>query len=372
MSSFAPQHFDRRLCGTAFATETAARAVAAVAVFALVLVAPLAPARAGEPARGDDFVLKFATVAPDGSPWARELQAFARNIESGTGGHVRVRWYLNAVAGDELEMGARLRRGELDGAASGQMLCEQMAPSMRASHVPTLFQSREEATFIMNRMQPDIEAEAHRAGMVLLATTGLGPSIFLLRTPVRSFSEMKKLRIWRWSADENGVAAARAMGLTIVPLPVHDAAGAYDRGQLDGFIGIPAAALAFQWSTQARFLVDLRPDYLWGCVLVAERSFARLPLEYQAIVREAAARVRERFEDVGRRVDEQLLGGLFQKQGVKLVPVNDQFRAEFFAAARQARERAADRFVSKELLARIQAMLADYRAEHGVNAKVRP
>jgi hypothetical protein len=68
--------------------------------------------------------------------------------------------------------------------------------------------------------------------------------------------------------------------------------------------------------------------------------------------------------DLGRRIDDQLLGGLFQKQGLQKLPVSDSFRAEFFDAARVARAKMAERFVSRDLLNRVQSMLADYRAEH--------
>src|SRR5262249_26278329 len=69
-------------------------------------------------------VTRLARVAPDGSGWARELRLFAQQIEQNTQGRVRVKWYMNAVAGDELEMTDRLKRGLLDGVGSGGMVCE--------------------------------------------------------------------------------------------------------------------------------------------------------------------------------------------------------------------------------------------------------
>ena len=48
-------------------------------------------------------VLRMAAIAPEGTSWARELKAFARNLERATDGAVRVKWYLGGVAGDEAE-----------------------------------------------------------------------------------------------------------------------------------------------------------------------------------------------------------------------------------------------------------------------------
>jgi TRAP-type C4-dicarboxylate transport system substrate-binding protein len=144
-------------------------------------------------------------------------------------------------------------------------------------------------------------------------------------------------------------------------MPVEAGARAYDRGEIDGFFSLPAAAVAFQWSAQVRFLLDLRVDYFSGCVVVAERVFAKLSPAEQTALREAGAQLRERFEEVGRRTDDQLLGGLFQRQGLSLVRVDETFRAEFFAAAEAARAQIAEKFVSKELLARVAKMLAEVR-----------
>ena len=51
----------------------------------LLLAVVAAPARA-EPS----IKLRFATIAPEGTGWAREVKAFAREIESGSDGRVAI------------------------------------------------------------------------------------------------------------------------------------------------------------------------------------------------------------------------------------------------------------------------------------------
>jgi TRAP-type C4-dicarboxylate transport system substrate-binding protein len=96
---------------------------------------------------------------------------------------------------------------------------------------------------------------------------------------------------------------------------------------------------------------------------VAERAFNRLSPLDQSLVRDAAARLRERADLVERELDGALLGGLFQKQGLTVLPVPEQMRTELFAAAQAARGALTTRFVSRQLLARVLAILADYRGE---------
>jgi TRAP-type C4-dicarboxylate transport system substrate-binding protein len=315
-------------------------------------------------ARAEPQLLRMGTVAPEGSPWARELLNFSRQVESATSGEVRFKWYFNAVTGDELEQLERMKKGQIDGSGSGQMACERVAPTLRVSRLPGVFQDRDEAATVLQGLMPLIDKEAHESGFTILGISGLGPSIFFTRTPIHNLADLRKLRLWRWSADEVGTAATREMGFDVVSLPLYEAARAYDEKRTDGFLGIPAAALAFQWSAQVRYFVDLRNDYLFGCLMISERAFLKLPADHQRAIREAAARLNVRYNDLGRRVDDALVGGLFQKQGLKGIPVSDSLRAEFFDAARVARGKMAERFVARELLNRVQSMLADYRAEH--------
>jgi TRAP-type C4-dicarboxylate transport system substrate-binding protein len=331
--------------------------VARVLALALVLVGTRVAA-------AEPIVLRVASVAPEGTGWAREFHAFVRYVEAEAKGQLKIKLYLNSVAGDELEMGERIKRGQLEGAASGQFLCQALAPSMRILRLPGVFQSRDESRDVVARLQPTIEAEAAQHGFVLLGSAGLGPDVLFTKEPVRNMADVRRLKLWRWDIDEIGIVTSRAMGMQIVPTKLYDARRAYDDGKLDGYVAAPTAALAFQWSAGARYVTDLHNGYLYGCLVFGEKPFQKLSPEQQAALRAGAARMLIGIEDLGRRQDAQLLGGLFQKQGVRTVPVSESFRAEYFAAAKAARDRMGEDVVPRALLERVLRMLADYRVEH--------
>ncbi|HEX4461609.1 MAG TPA: TRAP transporter substrate-binding protein DctP, partial [Polyangia bacterium] len=109
-------------------------------------------------ARGEPtVVLRFASEAPQGTAWAREGQALERDIAELTHGQVRIKWYLNGIAGDETQMLDRMRRDQLDGVASGGMMCQKLAPSMRVMRIPGLFQSRDESQYVSGRLKEDFD-----------------------------------------------------------------------------------------------------------------------------------------------------------------------------------------------------------------------
>ncbi|HWE31576.1 MAG TPA: TRAP transporter substrate-binding protein DctP [Polyangia bacterium] len=314
------------------------------------------------PARADEVTLRMGTMAPAGTAWARELNAFAREVESRTSGQVHIKWYFGGITGDEPTMGDRIRRGQLDGAASGGPLCEALAPSMRVMRVVGLLTTQREAAYVAGRLWNIFEAELHKSGMVGLGTTTLGPHILFSRAPIHSLDEFRKTRFWVWDRDDVLRAELASFGADMVALPVADAGRAYDDKRVDGFIAPASVALAFQWSAAARYVTDLRLDYITACVVIADRSFDPLPLAARDVIRSAGGKLAVRFADVGVQQDAMLLNGLFKKQGVTTVPVDPRLSSEFFELARATREKLDAALVPHALLTRVLGILADFRA----------
>jgi TRAP-type C4-dicarboxylate transport system substrate-binding protein len=307
--------------------------------------------------------LKLATVAPDGTEYAREFRAFARNVETETGGAVTIRWYFGGIAGDELQVADRIGREQLDGVASGGMLCANLSPTMRAMRV-ALVQNGDEARFMLGHLRERITAELAAAGMESLGTPVLGSEYAFLDRSVKTMAELRQLRLWRWDLDDAATTGARLMGLNIVPLPIDGLKEALEAHQVDGFIAVPSASLAFQWSIRAHVLLRMPLGFLAGCLLVAQRTWHRLRPSERTAISGAAAIAMKRMDDMMQRQDAMLLGGLFQRQGMQLEQPSPALRSQFYEALRAARERLPDGLVPREVLERVQLLLSDFRAEH--------
>ncbi len=331
------------------------RARALVSAFLLLAVPTVAAA--------DPVTLRMSTIAPVGSGWARELAAFARDVEASTDGSVRVKVYYGGIAGDEFEVLERIKRDQLDGAIGSEM-CVRVAPSMRVTRIVGMFASREESAYVVTRLKPLLDQEFLRAGFINLGEATLGPEVLFTRTPVHDMAELRRLKLWIWDLDGALATQSEALGLHVQAAPIEKAARLYDERAVDGFIAIPTGALAFQWSAQVRYLETLRLSYRNGCLIYSSRAFDALGIEQQRIVRSAAAKLRARIDDLSARQDDALLGGLLARQGLSAVPVSEQFRFEFFDAARDTRQRLGAKVVSAQLLDQVLSWLADYRAEH--------
>lgn len=319
------------------------------------------------PAFADPRVLRMAAIAPEGTSWARELKAFARDVETNTGGELRVKWYLGGIAGDEPTAVERSRKGQIDGLA-GAIFCQQLAPSMRALRVPGTFESREEAFYVMGRMRADIEAEMRQSGFAFLGGAGFGFDAIFSRTPVKSIADLKLGRFWLWSLDTAWRAMGEALGLAVVTSSIDEAAKVYDAEHLDGIIAEPTAALAYQWSALTRYFSPLAAAFLPGCMAIANRTFDELPIEQQQVVRVAAAKFLVRFNDLSDATYRALEDKLFEKQGLIKVPVSATFRADFLHMTREAQERR-ESVVPKALLGRVRTWLGEYRAQSRAGVK---
>ncbi|MDB4970578.1 MAG: TRAP-type C4-dicarboxylate transport system, substrate-binding protein [Myxococcales bacterium] len=328
----------------------------------LVVVA-IAVAVAGI-AHAEPTTLRMGTIAPGGTEWARITRAIAEDLSTRTDGQVLTKWYLGGIAGDELQMAERVRKDQLDGIASGGTLCTRLSPSMRVLRIVGLFQTRDESAYVAGRLKPIFDDEFHKAGFVNLGEVGIGPDLIFSRTPIMSMDDLKKARLWIWELDQVFRASWPLLGVPVVPTRIDDAERAYDEKRVDGFLAVPTAALAFQWSAKARYVSDLRVSFLRSCILMSTRAFDALSLEQRGALLQTAGKGILQLEELGRRQDEQLVGGLFAKQGLTKTAVSEAFRADFFAQARAVREQIAARLVPAALLQRVLSLLADYRAEH--------
>jgi TRAP-type C4-dicarboxylate transport system substrate-binding protein len=323
----------------------------------LVLIMLAGVARAEEPA----VRIRMAAAAPEGTGWAREFHTLARELAEATRGRVQMKWVLGGIAGDELQQLDRIQRGQLDGAA-GAMFCERLAPTMRVGRIVGLFQTREEWRFVMSRLLRDIDAEFARAGFVNLGVGSFGNVILFSRKPLRSFADLRQQRMWTYELDQVTISMLRHMGLNLQPGSLDGALKEYDEERVDGFVAAAQPALAFQWSSRARFFSDLVVNELPGCIALAQRTYDQLSLGQREALHQAVSKFQARFDELGRLVDDQLMNGLFEKQGTHRYAAPDALRSEFFEAARAAREQLGATLVPKELLARTLGLLADYRS----------
>ena len=313
-------------------------------------------------------VLRMSSIAPEGTAWARELHALARDVEANTGGQLRIKWYLGSIAGDEPTTLQKVRRGELEGFAGG-IGCTSIAPSLRALRIPGLIHDRGEEMYVLRRMQEDVSRELRDNGFTELTMLDLGFDVIFSNQPVASLDDFRRGRYWMRNIDPVFQAMLKAIGVHVVTSAIESAAETVKSQRLDGLITFPTAALAFQWSPLVKQFNPMPLAFWMGCVIVSNEVFDGLPPEQQRTLRSAADKSARALDDITRSMDEALLGGLFKKQGLQRVTPTTAFEREYVAAGHAARQRLVPRLVPAQLLENVDGWLREYRAQAHNNTR---
>jgi len=119
-------------------------------------------------------VIKFATLAPEGSTWMKVMNDLNTELQAKTEGRVRFKIYAGGVQGDETDVVKKIRIGQLQAAGFTGVGLGQVAPEVRILDAPWLFHENAEADFIRQTFAKDLNAAIEKGGYVLLGWTELG------------------------------------------------------------------------------------------------------------------------------------------------------------------------------------------------------
>ena len=119
----------------------------------LTLLVALLPLVVASPAQADKkHVIKFATLAPEGSSWMKSMRKLSDKINKATDGNVVFRFYPGGVSGDEKDVIRKIRIGQLHGAGFTGVGLGQILPEVRVLDLPFLFDSDEEIQHMYAKM----------------------------------------------------------------------------------------------------------------------------------------------------------------------------------------------------------------------------
>ncbi|MDD5656131.1 MAG: TRAP transporter substrate-binding protein DctP [Elusimicrobia bacterium] len=322
------------------------------------LLALPAPLRAAGPA-----VIKFATLAPEGSTWMKVLRDLNDELIARTAGRVKFKIYPGGVQGDETDVVKKIRVGQLQAGGFTGVGLGLIAPETRILDAPWLFRDDAEVDFIHERFDRDLEADIDRAGYVLLGWTELGWVYVFSKTPVDSPADMKDAKMWVWEGDPIAQDAYRAIGVTPRPLSIVDVMSGLETGMIGGVYGPPMAVTALQWFRRLKYIYDMPIADSAGAVLMSKAAFEAIPREDdRATLRELCAKKLRRLTELSRKENEKALAAL-QGQGLVLSAKPSAADLKLYERlGRRARGELAGRLYSEQLLERVEAALAARRS----------
>ena len=321
---------------------------------ALILLA--APAGAG--------VIKFATMAPEGTDGMKVMEEIDKEVQQKTGGTLKFKFYAGGRQGDEKDVVRKIRAGQLHAGGFTGVGLGEIAPPVRVVDGPWLFRDHAEVDLIYEKFAPDFEKALGEAGYVLLGWTEVGFIHVFSKAPVKDPEDMRKLKMWVWEGDPIAEAALGALGVHPIPLSPVDVLTSLQTGLLDAVYTAPLYAIALQWHEKTRFIHEAALANASGAVLISKKAFDGLPENERSVLLEVARRRLKGLNELTRRGNDAALEQL-KKQGLKVVAATPEAAKAYQEAGRKARRQLAGKMYPAELLDRVEKTLEAARAAKG-------
>lgn len=233
-------------------------------------------------------VLKVASLAPDGSVWAKRFTEFANEVREKSNNEVTFKSYPGGVMGDDRAMYRKMRVGQLHGGGFTMVGLGDVVPDFRVLGIPFLFNSYEEVDQVWERLRPRLKKAFNEKNMILLAISEVGFVYTLSTSPIATIEDLQKGKCWVPEGDPISGVFLKTAGVNATPLSIPDVLSSLQTGLVDtvfnGFYG----AIALQWFTRAKYISDVPFVYSYGALVVDKKAFLRLSPENQVLIENTA------------------------------------------------------------------------------------
>ncbi len=311
-----------------------------------------------------DIVIKFASVAPEGSTWMNIMEELNESITEKTNGKVRFKFYAGSVMGDESDVMKKMKIHYMNAAGFTSQGLGEIVKEVRVLNIPLALRSGAEADYVLKKMGPYFEKRFEEEGYIVLGWPEVGFAYVFSTEKVNSIESFKKLKMWVWGEDVLVNTLFRNIGVVPVPLSIIDVTQSLQTGMIEGVYGSPLSALSMQWHTMVRYMLDEKIAYVPGAALLNKRVWKRMSTEQQDIVMEESKKAFRKLTKKSRKENEQAMR-IMKKQGIKFTEIKDKKDLEFLREV--SNKTAADltgKYYSKELLDEMKGYIKEFREKN--------
>jgi TRAP-type C4-dicarboxylate transport system substrate-binding protein len=224
--------------------------------------------------------IKMATSVPTNSSWFLVLKEVADKWSKLSNGRVRVILYGGGTKGDEPEVVAAMRLGELQGAVLTSVGIAEIEKSVYAVSIPMAYDSYEEAYFVLDRLRSRLEAAIDAKGFVVLNWADAGWVHFFSTKPV---------------GLSTGLFEACSMS--------------------------PQVAQIGRYYEKAKYMTDLNWALLLGATVIKKETWAQVPADVKPALLKAMQEAGAKLQADIRRSGETDVAAM-KTAGLTVVPID--------------------------------------------------
>ena len=310
----------------------------------------------------EKYIIKFATVAPEGSTWVNFMRQLDQTLRQKSNGQIEFKIYAGGIFGDEMDVLRKIRIGQVHCAAFSGVGITQILPEARVLDLPFLFKNTEEVDLVDEKLLDYFSKGFKSKGFTLLSWAEVGNVYLFSKKPINRVDDLKGLKIWTWSGDPISKETFSVMGSNPIPLSITDVTMALNRNMIDTVYAPPLGALALQWNVYVKYMTAMPMAHATGAVLIINKVYDKLPPDLRELLNNEFKKAMSDLTLDLRKQSEQAIDEI-QKQGVTVIPepVGQDLEA-FYKVHQQVAANLSNKLFPEELLQRIYKILNQSRA----------
>jgi TRAP-type C4-dicarboxylate transport system substrate-binding protein len=273
------------------------------------------------------YIFKVASLAPEGSVWAKRFRDFSSEVTEKSGGEIGFKIYAGGVMGDDRAMYRKMRVGQLHGGGFTMTGISEVVPDFRILGIPFFFNSYEEVDVLREKLYPRLQKEFDKKNLVLMALSEVGFIYTMSQKPITTLDELKKSKAWAPEGDPISKALLESVGLTPIPLSIPDVLTSLQTGLIDTAFNSLYGSIVMQWFTRISYITDIPFVYAYGAFLLDKKTFSRLPADYAQMMHAVAKKHFAKLLTDTRQSNDEALQVL-QDNDISLVKLTPESRTE--------------------------------------------
>jgi TRAP-type C4-dicarboxylate transport system substrate-binding protein len=309
-----------------------------------------------------EYLIKFATLAPEGSTWLNVMKEYDSEVRKESGGRLGFKIYPGGVAGDEKDVIRKIRFGQFNSAGFTGVGLGEIAPKVRILDCPFLFQNYDEVDYVYKTFDKEFAQAFEENGYVLLGWAEVGFVYVFSQSPIYGAEDARKTKMWVWEGDPIAEATLKSLGVSAIPLSITDVLTSLQTGLINSVYSSPLAAIALQWFTKVKYMLNLPLADASGAVVISKKTFDDLPPDLREILLRNGQKYMEKLTRLSREDNRKAIETL-KKNGIKIIaPPSPETVPEYFAIGKRARQMLVGKLFTEEFLARVEKAVLDFRS----------
>ena len=325
-------------------------------IFALAFALPLS---------AQQYTIKFATIATEGSTWMNVMKEYDQAIRRESSGRLGFKMYSGGVQGDEKDVLRKIKLGQLHSAGITGVGMTTIASKARILDSPFLFKTDDEVDYVLKTYDKELKQAFDDGGFINLGWAEVGWVYVYTNTPVKIPEDLKKVKMWMWDIDPIAKAIFEQLSINPIPLAITDVLTSLQTKLIDGVYAPPLGAIVLQWFTRVKYMLNAPLADASGAVVISRKKFDELSPDLQEILLRNGTIYMQKLTRLSREENAKSIETL-KKNGVTVVdPPSQQALDSYNELGRNARRLLAGKLFSEDFLNRVEKSLSDYRTSRG-------